>query len=71
MQDKNDFFTKRNVIAVLECLFVCWLAQKYLLMEHEYDVKNSYYVHCVHILKKDCERSLKTIVHDPGLILNK
>lgn len=58
VEDKTDFFTKRNMRAVVECLFVCWPAQKYLLMEHEYDVKNSYYIHCVYILKKDCERYL-------------
>lgn len=71
-QDKTDFFTKRNMRAVLECLFVCWPVQKYPQMEHEYDVKNSYIVHCVRILKKACERTLKNLVmfliH--GLILN-
>lgn len=50
-QDKTDFFTKRNMRTVLECLF-CLLAgmkaQKYPQMGHEYDYE-MFLLHTVYI----------------------
>ncbi len=77
-QDKTDFFTKRNMRTVLECLFVCWPGWKLRNihrwnMDMMLNILTSYCLHSrrtmKHLLLKSVDHTM-FLIHHHVLILN-